>query len=396
MTTGELPTLPFDHPHGGVGIDPLLRRLQSEGPISRVRTPAGDEAWLATRYDEVKQLLGDPRLGLAHPDPAGAARISDSVLFGGAWDNFETETADHARFRSLLVPYFSPKAMQAMRPRVEALVDERLDELSARTPPVDLRDALSLPLSVAVICELLGVPYEDRVKFRGWSEGLAVLTDRQRSETAMAELLDYMMRLVRQKRTGPADDMISGLCAVEDGGLEDAYIAYMAAVLLFAGHETTVARIDRGVLLLLANPDQHKALLADPALLPGTIEEILRAAAFPWGALPRYARVDIDVGGVTIRAGDAVLLDPIAADYDGRAFTEPDRFDITRSPNHHVVFGHGPRYCIGAPLSRIELETVFARLVPRFPTLRLAVPIEEMRIRRDLLTGGLAELPVTW
>jgi cytochrome P450 len=355
-----------------------------------------DEAWLATRYDEVKSLLGDPRLGLSHPDPRSAARISDSVLFGGAWDNFETEAADHARFRSLLAPYFSPRAMQAMRPRVEALVDERLEEFSARTPPVDLRDALSLPVSVSVICELLGVPYEDRGRFREWSEDLAVLTDRSRSEAAMAELLDYMMRLVQRKRMSPGDDMITGLCRAEDGGLDDAYISYMAAVMLFAGHETTVARIDRGVLLLLANPDQHRALLDDPGLLPGAVEEILRAAAFPWGAVPRYAREDIDVGGVTVRAGEAVLLDPVAADYDERVFAEPDRFDITRAPNHHVAFGHGPRYCIGAPLSRIELEAVFARLIPRFPTLRLAVPIERMRIRRDLLTGGLAQLPVTW
>ncbi len=387
-----LPTMPFDQPDV-VGIAPLLRELQAECPMMRVRTPAGDEAWLVTRYEEVRQLLGDSRLGLAHRDPEHAPRISDSALFGSAQGNYETEEADHTALRALLVPYFSPKRMRAFRPRVEALVDELLDGLAARTPPVDLHEALSLPVPVLVICELLGVPYGDRGQFRAWSQAMADMRDKQRSGAAMADFFGYMQELVGRKRGHPADDVLSGLCGA---GLADGDAAYLGALLLFAGHETTVARIDLGSLLMVIHDEQRQLLLAEPELLPSAVEEILRAAVSGGDWVPRYARCDIDVCGVTVRAGEAMLLAHGAADHDERAFADPDEFDITRMPNPHLAFGHGGRYCLGAPLARIELQAVFARLVPRFPAMRLAVPLDRVQVRSDLLTGGVTELPVTW
>jgi cytochrome P450 len=159
---------------------------------SRVQTPVGDEAWMVLRYAEVKQLFGEARLGRSHPDPAGAARISDSILFGGPTDNFETEHADQARMRALLTPFFSARRMQALRPRVEALADQLLDALAERTPPVDLHEALSFPLPVLVICKLLEVPYEDREQLRVWTEGMADLHDRQRASEALGSLFGYM------------------------------------------------------------------------------------------------------------------------------------------------------------------------------------------------------------
>lgn len=390
-----LPALPFDQPDV-LAVPPLLHRLQAEGPITRVRTPTGDEAWHVARYAELKQLLGDSRLGRSHPDPEHAPRISDSILFGGPAENYETEDADHTQMRALLTPYFSARRMEALRPRVEALVDELLDALAAMRPPVDLHEALSFPLPVLVICELLGVPYEDRSQFRAWSQGMADLHDRQRADAALTSLIGYMGELVTRKRAHPGDDVISGLCAAEGGNIADDHIAFLAAVLLFAGHETTVVRIDLGTLLLLTNPDQREALLRDRSLLTSAVEEILRASTTGGGGLPRYPREDIEIGGVTLGAGEAVLLDLGAANHDERAFHDPGRFDVARQPNSHLTFGYGPRFCIGAPLARIELQAVFERLVPRFPTLRLAVPIEQLRTRGDLLTGGLAELPVTW
>jgi pentalenolactone synthase len=390
----HLPALPFERPHV-LAFPPLLRRLQAEGPITLVRTRVGDEAWHVTRYAELKQLLADDRLGRSHKDPEHAPRISDSILLGGPSENYETEHADHARMRSLLTPFFSARRMDAMRPRVAALVDELLDVLAVRTPPVDLHEALSFPLPVLVICELLGVPYEDRDQFRAWSRGMADLHDRQRASAALASLIGYMGELVARKRGQPGDDVISGLCAAEDGTLPDDHVAFLAAVLLFAGHETTVVRIDLGTLLLLANPDQRDLLLREPALLPTAVEEILRASGTGGGGLPRYPRQGVEIGGVAISAGDAVLLDIGAANHDGRAFEDPERFNIARRPNPHVAFGYGPRFCIGAPLARIELQAVFERLVPRFPRLRLATPIDQLCARDDL-TGGLAELPVTW
>jgi cytochrome P450 len=390
-----LPALPFEQPDA-LAVPPLLHRLQAERPITRVRTPTGDEAWYVARYSELKQLLGDGRLGRSHPDPEHAPRISDSILFGGPAENYETEDADHARMRALLTPYFSARRLEALRPRVEALVDELLEALAAVTPPVDLHEALSFPLPVLVICELLGVPYEDRAQFRAWSQGMADLHDRQRADAALGSLIGYMGDLVTRKRAHPGDDVISGLCAAEDGTITDDHAAFLAAVLLFAGHETTVVRIDLGTLLLLANPDQRVALLRDRSLLTSAVEEILRASTTGGGGLPRYPRADIEIGGVTLGAGEAVLLDLGAANHDERAFDDPGRFDVARQPNSHLTFGYGPRFCIGAPLARIELQAVFGRLVSRFPTMRLAVPIEQLRIRADLLTGGLAEFPVTW
>jgi cytochrome P450 len=391
----SLPTLPFAQ-SGPLNLAPLLRVLQAERPITKVRTPVGDEAWLVTRYAEVKELLGDRRLGRSHPDPAHAPRFSDSILFGGPMERYETEQADHAQMRALLTPFFSARRMQELRPRVEAFVDHFLDALVASTPPVDLHEALSFPLPVLVICELLGVPYEDREQFRRWSTEMADLHDQARANAARGSLVGYMSELVARKRAHPADDVLSGLCAVGGGQIPDMQIAFMGAMLLFAGHETTVVRIDVGTLLLLTHPDQRQALMSDPELVASAVEEILRLSDTGSGGLPRYAHEAIAIGGVTIQPGEAVLLSLGAANHDERAFANPDDFDIARQPNPHFTFGYGSRFCIGAPLARIELQAVFARLIPRFPTLRLALPLEQLRIRNDILTGGLFELPVTW
>lgn len=392
--TSHLPALPFEQPTP-LTVPPLLRTLQAECPITRVRTPVGDEAWLVTRYAEVRQLLGDPRLGRSHPDPEHAPRISDSILFGGPMEPYETEQADHAQMRALLTPFFSARRMQALRPRVEAQVEALLDALAAQTPPVDLHEALSFPLPVLVICDLLGVPYDDREQFRLWSRDMADLHDKARAGAALQHLVTYMAALVARKRARPEDDVISGLCAAENGQLSDMHIAFLAAMLLFAGHETTVVRIDVGALLLLSNPEQRQILARDPELVMSAVEEILRMSDTGAGGLPRYAHADINIGGATIHLGEAVLLDLGAANHDARAFSDPDCFDLRRQPNPHLTFGHGPRFCIGAPLARMELQAAFSRLVPRFPTLRLAVPVEQLRVR-DVLTGGLEALTVTW
>ncbi|HKF77009.1 MAG TPA: cytochrome P450, partial [Candidatus Dormibacteraeota bacterium] len=214
----ELPAMPFEQP-SPLAMSPLVRELQAECPIRRVRTLVGDEAWMVLRYAETKQLFAEPRLGRSHPDPSRAARISDSILFGGPTDNYETEHAEQAQMRALLTPFFSARRMQGLRPRVEALTDQLLDALADRNPPVDLHEALSFPLPVLVICELLGVPYEDRQQFRVWTEGMADLHDRQRAGEALGSLFAYMRELVARKRAHPADDVISGLCEGEGGTL---------------------------------------------------------------------------------------------------------------------------------------------------------------------------------
>jgi pentalenolactone synthase len=394
----SLPALPFDR-STILEVAPLYRELQDTNPVCRVRTPVGDPAWLVLGHENVRTLLANPNLGRSHPDPERAARFTDSAMVGKPLSSDpERDRADHARQRMVQNRSFSLRRMEALRPHIQGLVDDLLDEMALRTPPVDLHEAFSFPLPALVISELLGVPPEDRDDFRRWSEQVASMTDRAAAAAALERLQRYMRVLIGHKRERPGEDVISDLVHARDveGRLDEEEMVTMAAGLLFAGHETTVARIDTGTLLLLVHEDQLARLRADPSLVNRAVEEIMRVSVTPIGAAPRYALADIEIGGVTIRAGELVLLGLDAANRDGRAFADPDRFDITRDRNPHVAFGHGYRFCLGAPLARVELQSAFGTLFHRFPTLRLAVPLEEIRMKSHLLTGGLEALPVTW
>ena len=391
-----VPSLPFVATHP-LEVSPELRALIEAGPVHRIRTAVGDPAWLVTGHDHVRALLADDRLGMAHPDPDRAARVSDSALFGGRpRANVDTEDAERARFRSLLQPYFAPGPMRALRARVEAMVEEMLDDMSRRQPPVDLLAALAVPLPVLVICELLGVPAEDRHSFRQHSQNAAAVADAERSQAGLTALWTYTRQLVTSRRGEPGGDVVSGLCRAEGGALDDDYIAMLAAMILFAGHETTVVQIGLTMALLLDDRELWSCLAADPSNVPDVVEECLRIASPGGGGVPRYPRVDIEVAGVPIPAGDLVLLSLGAANHDGTVYHEPYRLDPDRSARGQLSFGHGAHYCLGAPLARIELQAVVSTLAARFPGLRLAVPAERLRRRDDLLTGGLAELPVMW
>ena len=393
-----LEQLPFARGTDLLGPPPRYAELREGGPVVRVVTPAGDPAWLVIGYAEVRDLYQDPRLGRSHPRPAEAARVSGAAVAGGPSGEYETEKADHARMRRLLMPAFSARRMARLRVRVQELVEELLAGMAAAGPPGDLHESLSFPLPALVICELLGVPYGDRADFRRWSAGVADTTDAAASERALAELRAYMGRLVAVKRTAPGEDVISDLLATGPAeGMTDGDIAELAAGLLFAGHETTMGRIDLGTVLLLTHPDQAAALRSDPGLVVTAVEEILRyAVPSQLGLVARYAHTDLTVAGVDIRAGEAVLFSLTAANRDPAAFEDPDRFDIARTPNPHLGFAYGPHFCLGASLARVELQSVFATLPGRFPGLALAVPPDALRVRDRSLTGGLDALPVTW
>lgn len=391
MTT--LAQLPFEQ-ECPVASAPGLRALQARGAVHEVRTATGDQAWLVTGYAEVRRLLADPRLGRSHPDPGSAARTGESALFGGPLGNYESEDADHDRMRSLLQPHFTPGRMRALQPRVGELTAGLLDELSRQDRQADLVAALAAPLPILVICKLLGVPYQDRSRFRGWTRAAADIRDRARSEQGLADLFGYGRELVTRKREHPGDDVISRLCATD--GVDDDEIAMLSMFLLFAGHETTVVAIGMGALMLLSNPPQWQALRDDPGLIPAAVEEMLRAPGTGGGGIPRYARADLQISGARVRAGDLVLLDNGAANHDPKVFPDPDPFEVTRQAASHLTFGHGPRYCTGAPLARIELKAVFSQLIPRFPGMRLAVPVEQLTLDSGSLTRGLTRLPVTW
>ncbi|MFL6054048.1 MAG: cytochrome P450 [Actinoallomurus sp.] len=388
----DLLRLPFERT-SVLEISATYAALRTKEPIARVRTRTGDEAWLVTGYEQARAIFADERFGRAHSDPDQAARLSNSALTGGPSGEFATEKDVHDRMRRLLAPAFSARRMQALSGRVQELVDGLLDRMQERGPPLDLHASLSVPLPIQVICELLGVPLADRDHFRAIAEEMTDLADPGRSAAARTAMEEYSHGIVMAKRDEPGEDVYSDLATAD---LPADEVATIAGGLLFAGHETTVNRIDHGVLLLLANPAQLAALKRDPALAPAAVEEIMRVAVPNDHGLGRYAREDVEVDGVTIRAGELCVIMPAAANRDESVFTDPERFDIGREAQPHLGFGYAIRYCLGASLARVELRAVFGSLFQRFPGLRLAVPLDRLPQRVDRLTGGFSALPVTW
>lgn len=396
MSSEECPALPFETPDI-LDIAPQYLELQAKRPVVRVRTLTGDLGWLITRHDHVRTLFAHPALGRSHPDPEHAARLSDGPILGGPASNVETEKADHARMRAAMAKSFAPRRVEQLRARVQAIVDELLDDMDGEGPPVDAHEALCYPLPVNVISEVLGVSHEDRHDFRQWSNGAINVRDPGHAVRSIDRLSAYMHALVDERRRRPGEDAISDMIQAESHGrLSAQEVVRFAVGLLIAGHETTVARLDFGVLLLLTHPEQGERLREDPSLITQAVEEVLRMAQPGLGLITRYAKEAISIDGHAIAAGDLVLLCHNAANRDPDAFEEADRFDITRAPNPHVAFGHGPRTCVGASLARLELQCALSTLFERFPTLRLAVSLDELRPRTDSLAGGLMSLPVAW
>ena len=404
MTTrAEAPELPLERPNL-LEVAPLYEVLRREAPLVRVRTPAGDDAWLVTRYEQAREIWGDQRLGRSHPDPENAARLSAAAVNGGPSGDFATEETDHSRMRKMLIPAFSAKRMRRLGDHVQTLVDELIDAMAASHHAtadgvVDLHELLAFPLPVLVICDLLGVPAGDRQLFRELSDRMSRLSGGADAVAARHEFLAYTARLAARKRTEPAEDVISDLVAFQqlDPAFTDEALAGLAAGLLFAGHETTMTRIDLGVLLVLTHPEQRRALLADSqGVVDGLIEEILRLSEPGGLGVLRYAREDLQVGEQTIGRGDAVILSTGVVNRDPEAFDDPAVFDPERSPNPHLSFGHGARFCIGASLARVELRAVFSTLFRRLPELELAVAVDDLAVRTDQLTGGVDSLPVRW
>jgi cytochrome P450 len=396
MTSDNLPLLPFERPNI-LDLSPQYHGLLPDRPVTQARTPVGDIGWLICGYPEVKALLADDRLGRSHHDPDNAARYSGSMVQGGPLGDPATEEADYALMRRLLAPAFSARRMQKLHGEVQKLVEDLCDRMAAETSPVDIQKVITYALPVMVICRLLGVSADDRDQFRAWSDAATALYDEQHAAEGFAALAGYMDRLIQVKREQPADDLISDLVAATDGEtVTDGYLSMLVAGLLFAGHETTVLRLDYGTLYMLARPEPRELIREDPSLVSGAVEEILRLGAPGRPPLLHYSRVDMEVAGESIKAGDLVLLALEAANQDPKVFPDPARFDVTRRPNPHLTFGHGRHFCLGASLARIEMEVLFSTLFERFPALRLAVSLEEMRKHENPATGGLNTLPVAW
>ncbi|MGX1761880.1 cytochrome P450 [Streptomyces lydicus] len=385
---------PFDPPR-------LITELREARPVSPLLFPDGHEGWLVTGYDAVRRLMADTRfssrqdLGVLHvpyeaPDMPAATEPSPQVpgLF------VAMDPPDHTRLRRKLTGAFTVKRMKQLEEQIIDIAERQLDALAHLTPPVDLVKEFALPVPSLVICQLLGVPYSDRETFQINSAKFLV-KDQSLDEKMAAyhALTTYLAELVTGKRAAPGDDILSDLARDDDLTVEE--LTGIAFLLLLAGHETTANMLALGTFALLEHPEQLAELRADPDLLPGAVEELLRYLSIA-DIFYRYATEDIELGGETIGKGSTVVVSLLAANRDPRRFDHPDTLDIHRKARGHLSFGHGIHQCLGQQLARIEMRAGFEGLLRRFPTLELAIPADEVRLKTDMNIYGVHELPVTW
>ena len=381
-------------------------RMREEGPVTPVVLPHGGRVWLITRYADVRAALADPRL---YKDWAGKLTgpdwVPDEVTGYLAMHMLNADPPDHTRLRKLVTRAFTARRVAGLRPRVEAITASLLDAAEARGEKVtDLIEAFAFPLPVTVICELLGVPTEDRAQFRQWTNTMLAEGGEAGSFRAAGEAMyRYFTSLVAAKRaalaedTGPADDLVSALIEAQadsEDSLDERELIAMLWLLLVAGHETTTNLNASGTLALLANPAELERLRSDPSLLPGAVEELLRYVNPLNHATDRFTLEPVEIGGVTIPAREWVLCVTSSANRDPDRFADPDRLDVGRDAGGHVAFGHGIHHCLGAPLARLEGEVAFGALLSRFPGLSLAADPSALRWRASSLIHGLETLPV--
>jgi cytochrome P450 len=385
---------------------PFLAQLREEDPV---HYSEAHRSWLVTRYDDVVAAFGDPRLSSDRVRPLLHA-MSDQRR-EAAGPVFEliadwmvvTDPPIHTRLRKLAAKAFHPRKVTAMEGRIRELVDRYLDEFVA-SGEQDVVRGFAFPLPATVIAELIGAPIEDADRFKVWSNELALVAfgaggeargeRHARATRGVESMFGYFGGLIEQKLSTPGDDMISSLIEGDDGDrLSDDEMKAMCALMLFAGHETTTTTITSAVKVLLENPDQLELVRGDPALAGKAVEEVLRVEG-AIKVLHRWVLEDLELRGREIKAGDRVLLVPAAANRDPGKFTDPDRVDITRSPNPHVAFGKGVHACIGAMLARIEMRVAVARIVERLPGLRFADDPPAFEWTPSLASRGLAQLRI--
>jgi cytochrome P450 len=382
---------PFDPP-------PTLQALREQTPLARVRLWDGSTPWLVTRYADQRTLLGDPRVSADVTRPGYPASVpigADAPISFILMDNPE-----HARLRRMVTAPFTIRRVEAMRPAVQKIVDDLIDDMLAGPKPVDLVEAFALPVPSLVICDLLGVPYADHDFFQDNSK---VLINRdvtpEERRAAGGRLFAYLDQLIGEKLGNPGDDLLSGLVErIKNGELSRRDAAQMGVLMLIAGHETTANMIALGTLALFEHPDQLALLRAtdDPKLIAFAVEELLRYLNITHNGRRRVALADIEIAGQVIRTGEGIIMANDIANRDPSLFPDPDRLDIRRDARRHVAFGFGVHQCLGQPLARMELQVVYSTLYRRIPKLRPAAKLDELSFKHDGSVYGVYELPVTW
>ncbi|MBU3869267.1 cytochrome P450 [Streptomyces sp. 4503] len=383
---------------------PALATLREAGPVHRIAGADGRPAWLVTRYEDVRRLLADPRLALdkRHAAPGNFRGFSLPPALDANLLNMDPP--DHTRVRRLVVKAFTPGRVERMREPVRRIADGLLDAIESEGR-ADLLAAYAGQLPIIVICDLLGVPQRDQRDFRAWSDALITPDPArpQAAKEAVGSMLGFYTGLIAKKRAEPGDDLLSDLIRVRDdesgdgdGRLTEDELTSLAFLILLAGYENTVHLIANSVLTLLDHPTVLKKLRTDPDGLAAAFDELARYEGPASLGIRRFPLEEIEIGGVTIPAGETVLLSMASAHRDPAQFKDPDDFNPHLGRSGHLALGHGIHYCLGAPLARMELEIALGTLLRRFPGLRLDVPRERLRWRPSIRARGLISLPVAW
>ncbi|WP_432118169.1 cytochrome P450 [Streptomyces sp. bgisy032] len=372
--------------------------LRAERPLTRITLFDGREAWLVSGHATARALLADPRLSSDRDRPGfptptarfAGIRNRRTALLG-------VDDPEHRAQRRMVVGDFTLKRAAALRPRIQRIVDDRLDAMIAQGPPADLVSAFALPVPSMVICALLGVPYADHDFFEAQSRRLLRGPGTADVQDARSRLEEYFGELIDRKREDPGTGLLDDLVQRRpgDGGPDREGLIAMALILLVAGHETTANMISLGTFTLLQHPERLAELRADPEAMPAAVEELMRLLSIADGLL-RIAVEDVEVAGTTIRAGEGVVFATSVINRDETVFAEPDTLDWSRPARHHVAFGFGIHQCLGQNLARAELEIALGTLFGRLPTLRLAAPPDEIPFKPGDTIQGMLELPVTW
>lgn len=391
----------MQYPFGPVqalDLDPRYAELNRDEPVARVRMPFGGDAWLLTGYAEVKSFLADPRFSSLEATLPDTARVTPLPLRPG--NLLTMDAPEHTRIRRVVAKAFTMRRVERLRERIQQVADEQLDLMARVGSPADLVGGLAVPLPVVMICELFGIPYEERERFRQYSDVFVATTahDAGDIDRSRGALEGYLTEILEQRRLEPREDLPTALVEAMDAERLTALEAARTGIgILMAGHETSLSMISNSCYLLLSHGDLYATLVADPSLLPTAVEELLRYIPLrSVGSFPRRATEDVELGGVMIRKGDTVIFQRASADRDERVFRCPHEVDLARKPNPHLGFGHGVHHCLGAPLARAELTIAIDGLIRRFPRLRLVGSWDEVPWKPGLIARCPEKLEVTW
>jgi len=388
----ELPSkreCPFDPP-------PEYKHLRNEMPISKVRTPHGDSAWLVTNHKDIRTVLADKRFS-SNPQAAGFPSYISGDVPPPPGFFLQIDQPDHSRLRKVVTAEFLASHVETLRPRMQAIVDEQLETMLALAPPVDFVKVFAIPVAARIICEILGIPQSDHDFVKDCTD---IVLDRSqpadKTEKAATELMAYFDKIITEKENNPTDDLLGRMINDAQDNADHNEMSGLAALLLLSAYDTMALAMGMGVVVLLEHQDQLNDFMHDPSLGNRMVDELVRYLTINHTGLPRAATADVEVGGQLIKEGEGVIVMLSSGNRDEAAFKSPDEFNIHRNEKDHVGFGHGIHKCLGMHFARVELSVSFRTIFEKIPTLKVELPIEELSFRHEMVLYGINELPVSW